>query len=126
MGTSGALTPLGLMEARASSRWRLVEHVVEDDLDRRLNFLPSLAFLAGLLAGGGDFGIANSKPTLGSELTDGDDVADEPVLVPATVGVVQVAPSVDHAGASAGSVYTIESDVDNAGASAGTIGTIEG
>ena len=109
----------------------------EDDLDRCRDFLPSLTFLVGLLAGGGgDFGIANSKPTLGSELAGEKGVTDEPVWVPAAGSAAQVAPSVVDSGASADSTSTIESDadsvgaielgVDNAGASAGVMGTIDG
>ena len=71
VGRSVVLIALGI-EARTSSRWRLVDQVEEDDLDRRRDLLSSLAFLAGLLVSGGDFGITNSKPTLGSELMRGE------------------------------------------------------
>ena len=84
-GASEALTPLGLIDARSSWRWRLVERDEQDDLVRCLDLLSPLV---GLLAGGGDFGIANSKPTIGSECTNGEMVTHEPVLVPVTVGVV--------------------------------------
>ena len=87
-GTSEALTPRGI-DTSTSSRWRISARLEEDDLDRCHDRLPALDVFVGSLDGGGVFGIATSKPTLGSELAEGAE-ATESVGVPATVVVVPV------------------------------------
>ena len=95
----------------------------DDDLDRYRDLLLLLAFLVGL--GGGVLGMANSKPTLGSEFAVGRGLTKEPVLVPA-FGSGAPEDSITTIDSTSESVGAIKLGVDNAGASVGATGTMDG